>query len=121
MHMLGPSMALHNHRLKVVVARRFSWLTGPLRDVAANCGRRNLSAPGQDHTSLTTPRAGLVLQESKKSIEMLAKLAQASAAMEPANMDERLRGGFGSFSAGGSVEHLGGGSADSGMAAVSKR
>ena len=107
MHMLGPSMALHNHRLKVVVARRFSWLTGPLRDVAASCGRRNLITPGQDHASLSTPRAGLVLKESKGSIEMLAKLAQASDALEPARMDERLRGGFGSVSAEGSAGHLG--------------
>ena len=104
-HMLGPSMALHNHRLKVVVARRFSWLPGPLRDIVANCGRRHLSTPGQSHMSLTTPKAGLVLQQSKGSIEMLAKLAQASAALEPARMDERLRGGFGRFSAEGSVGH----------------
>ena len=102
-HMLGPSFALHNHRLKVATTRKFSWLSGTLSEVADNCGRHNLRLPGQDHSDLSTPYAGSMLQRSVGAVEMLAKLAQASTAFEPAYLDPRLSGGFGvPRSAGGS-------------------
>ena len=92
---LGPSVALHNHRVELMSQRRhFSWLSGPLSDAVRDCGRVDLSI-GQDHSNLTTPKAGLTLRECPNSIEMFAKLAKASAAFQPRAVDVRVIGGFG--------------------------
>ena len=94
-HMLGPSMALHRHRLKAGAKRKFSWLEGNLSEVAGACARKSLKLQGQNRTDLSTPYAGLALQSSGSSVEMHAKLSQACDAFEPARIDARLLGGLG--------------------------
>ena len=93
--MVGPSMALHNHRVGLMSHRRqFSWLSGTLNEAVRDCGRVDLGI-GQDHSNLTTPKAGLTLKESRGSLEMFAKLAKACRVFEPRTMDVRVIGGFG--------------------------
>lgn len=92
---LGPSVAVHNHRVQLMSHRRqFSWLPGSLTQAYQNFGRVDFRI-GQDHTNFTTPRVGLMLKDSRSRIEMYAKLAKAARVYEPTMMDVRVVGGFG--------------------------
>ena len=84
--LLGPSVAVHHHRLALYAAAKFPWANEDLRVIAAQCSRPDLRATsGQFNTeTASTARAGFALASSTSRAAMRKTLAAVVVAAQPA-------------------------------------
>jgi len=89
---LGPSVAVHNYRMKFSASVKFNWLREELAPFLRSLGRRNL----RDGVSVDskfmwlTPRAGFRLQRAQ-CLKVLSDALEVGARLTlPTELDERL-------------------------------
>ena len=87
--MLGSSVVLHRHELKVQVNRNFSWVRGTMDDIVQTCTRRHLRVD-EDLPCMETPRSCYHLRKSGKLRDLLAHLREAQARHTPIELDPRV-------------------------------
>ena len=88
--MLGSSVVLHRHELKMQVNRNFTWVRGTMDDIVQSCARRHLRVGG-DIPCMETPRAYYQLRnKSGKLRDLLAHLREAQARHTPVKLDPRV-------------------------------
>ena len=91
-NLMGPSIAVHRHRLALQASIKFPWSGGDLRALLSECGRRQLRA--EHHVFATdvasTARAGFALAKLPRLADQRSAWASAAASAQPATFDQTV-------------------------------